>query len=99
MAKAKTRSRGKRPAPSYTSDTLAASRRMVAPGPDHEELAVIHDLSWRYRNLQSQLRYYDRRTGEPIAKEAEVMRKEAERRIALLPDADLRERMTAHLYK
>lgn len=94
----KRHSPGKRPIP-YTSDTLAVSRRMVASGPDHAQLAVIHDLTWRYHNRQSQLRHYDRRTGEPIAKEAEDLRKKAERRIALLPDAGLRERLTRELYK
>jgi hypothetical protein len=83
----------------YASETLEVSRRMIAPGPLHEERAIIHDLLSRYRHLQSTLPYYDRRTGEPIAVEAEKLRKEAWRRIELLPKGELRTNLTREMYK
>lgn len=83
----------------YTSESLAVSRRMIAPGPLHEEHAVIYDLMTRYRHLQSTLRYYDRATGKPIADEAEKLRQETWRRIEALPDGDLRTNLTREMYK
>ena len=95
---ARKRSSKKRPAP-YTSSSLAVSRRMVAPGPLHEEQSIIRDLLWRYRNLQSTLPYYDRKTGAPIAAEAETLRQEAWRRIESLPEGELRTNLTREMYK
>lgn len=63
---------------------------MIAPGPLHEERAIIHDLMMRYRHLQSTLRYYDRTTGKPIAAEAEKLRQAAWKRIEQLPEGELR---------
>ena len=88
----------KKPAP-YTSESLAVSRRMVAPGPLHEERAVIHDLLTRYQHLQSTLRYYDRGTGAPIAAEATRLHKEAWRRIEQLPEGELRTNLSRAMYK
>lgn len=82
----------------YTSETLAVSRRMIAAGPLHEEQATIYDLMWRYRNLQSTLPYYDRKTGAPIAAEAEKLRQEAWRRIEKLPEGELRTNLTRQMY-
>ena len=82
----------------YTSESLAVSRRMVAPGPLHEERAIIHDLVTRYRHLQSTLPYYDRKTGAPIALEAEKLRQEAWSRIAQLPEGDLRTNLSREMY-
>jgi hypothetical protein len=86
------------PAP-YTSSSLEVSRKMVAPGPLHEEQSIIHDLIWRYKGLQSSLPYYDRTTGKPIAEEAERLRKEAWQRIEKLPDAKMREAYVRSLYQ
>lgn len=83
----------------YTSESLAVSRRMIAPGPLHEEHAVIYDLMTRYRHLQSTLAYYDRATGKPIADEAEKLRQETWRRIEALPEGDLRTNLTREMYK
>ena len=82
----------------YTSESLAVSRRMIAPGPLHEEHAIIYDLMTRYRHLQSTLPYYDRRTGEPIAAEAEKLRQEAWRRIEQLPEGELRTNLSRAMY-
>lgn len=90
--------RKKKPAP-YTSDSLAATRRMIAPGPLHEEQAIIHDLLFRYRNLQSVLRHYDRSTGATIAAEAEKLHKEAWRRIEQLPEGALRSNLSRRMYE
>jgi hypothetical protein len=90
--------RKKKPTP-YTSESLAVSRRMVAQGPLHEERAVIHDLVTRYRHLQSTLPYYDRKTGAPIAAEAEKLRQEAWRRIEMLPEGPLRTNLTREMYE
>jgi len=86
----------KKPAP-YSSESLAVSRRMVAPGPLYEERAIIHDLMWRYGHLQGTLRYLDRTEGKPVAEEAEKLREEAWRRIQALPDGDLRTNLTREL--
>lgn len=83
----------------YTSESLAVSRRMVAPGPLHEERAIIRDLISRYRRLQSTLALYDRRTGAPIAAEAERLHQEAWRRIEQLPEGDLRTNLSREMYK
>lgn len=83
----------------YASESLAISRRMVAPGPLHEERAIIHDLLTRYRHLQSTLAHYDRKTGEPIAAEAEKLRQETWRRIEALPEGDLRANLTREMYR
>ncbi len=85
--------------PPYTSETLAVSRRMIAPGPLHEERAIIHDLIARFRHLQSTLRLYDRSTGKPIAAEAEKLHQEAWRRIEALPEGELRANLTRQLSK
>lgn len=90
--------RKKKSAP-YTSESLAVSRRMIASGPLHEEHAIIYDLMTRYRHLQSTLPYYDRKTGEPIAAEAEKLRQEAWRRIEMLPESPLRTNLTREMYK
>jgi hypothetical protein len=90
--------RKKKPA-AYTSESLAVSRRMIASGPLHEEHAIIYDLMTRYRHLQSTLPYYDRKTGEPIAAEAEKLRQEAWRRIELLPEGELRTNLTREMYE
>jgi hypothetical protein len=95
MASRKTK---KKQAP-YTSTTLAVSRRMIAPGPLHEEQAIIHDLMTRYRHLQSTLPHYDRKTGAPIAAEAERLRQEAWRRIEQLPEGDLRKNLSRAMYE
>jgi hypothetical protein len=89
----------KKKQPPYASESLAVSRRMIAPGPLHEEHAIIFDLMTRYRHLQSTLRYYDRTTGKPIADEAEKLRKEAWRRIEALPEGDLRSNLTREMYE
>jgi hypothetical protein len=96
-SKTKTRHARKKKQPPYASESLAVSRRMVAPGPLHEERAIIHDLMTRYRHLQSTLPYYDRTTGKPIADEAEKLRKEAWRRIEALPEGDLRSNLTRRM--
>jgi len=83
----------------YTSDSLAVSRRMIAPGPLREEHAVIYDLMTRFRHLQSTLPYYDRKTGAPIATEAEKLRQEAWRRIEALPEGDLRKNLSRAMYE
>ena len=83
----------------YASASLAVSRRMIAPGPLHEEHAIIYDLMTRYRHLQSTLPYYDRKTGEPIAAEAEKLRQEAWRRIEMLPEGPLRTNLSREMYK
>ena len=85
--------------PSYTSGTLAVSRRMVAPGPLHEEQAIIHDLMTRWRHLQSTLRYYDRTTGKPIAEEAERLRQQTWDHIEALPVGELRTNLEREMYK
>ena len=90
--------RKKKPSP-YTSDTLAVSRRMIAPGPLHEEQAVIYDLMTRYRHLQDTLAFYDRGTGKAIADEAEKLRQEAWRRIEALPEGTLRTNYTRRMYE
>lgn len=90
--------RKRKPSP-YTSESLAVSRRMVAPGPLHEERAIIHDLMSRYRHLQSTLAYYDRATGAPIAAEAEKLRQETWRRIEALPEGELRANLTRSMYE
>ena len=98
---ATTRKKGpalKKPAP-YTSNSLAVSRRMIAPGPLHEEHAIIYDLMTRYRHLQSTLRLYDRTTGAPIAEEAARLHAEAWRRIEQLPEGDLRTNLSREMYK
>ena len=82
----------------YTSESLAVSRRMIAPGPLHEEHAIIYDLMTRYRHLQSTLPYYDRKTGAPIAAEAEKLRQEAWRRIERLPEGELRTSLSREMY-
>jgi hypothetical protein len=87
----------KKPAP-YTSESIAVSRRMVAPGPLYEERAIIHDLMWRYGHLQGTLAYYDRAAGKPIAEEAEKLRQEIWRRIEQLPEGDLRAHLTQEMY-
>ena len=91
-------SRKKKPAP-YTSESLEVSRRMIAPGPLHEEHAIIYDLMTRFRQLQSTLRHYDRSTGKPIAAEAEKLRKEAWKRIEALPEGDLRTNLSRRMYE
>ena len=83
----------------YTSESLAVSRRMIAPGPLFEERAIIHDLLWRYRHLQSTLRYVDRTEGKAIAEEAAKLRDEAWRRIQELPEGDLRTNLTREMHK
>jgi hypothetical protein len=83
----------------YTSESLAVSRRMIAPGPLHEEHAIIYDLMTRKRHLDSTLRYYDRGTGAPIAAEAARLHKEAWRRIEQLPEGDLRTNLSREMYK
>ncbi len=88
----------KKPEP-YISSTLGVSRRMIAPGPFHEEQAIIHDLLFRYRNLQSTLRYYDRTTGKPLADEADKLHAEAWRRIEQLPEGDLRRNLARKMYE
>ena len=90
--------RKKKQAP-YTSESLAVSRRMVAPGPHHEEHAIIRDLMTRYRHLQSTLPYYDRATGAPIAAEAERLHKETWKRIEQLPEGALRTNLSREMYK
>lgn len=96
-----TRARVKKTSPKapYTSGTLAVSRRMVAPGPLHEEQSIIYDLMTRYHHLQSTLPYYDRKTGEPIAAEAEKLRKETWQRIEALPEGKLRTNLTRKMYE
>ena len=89
--------RKKKQAP-YTSESLAVSRRMVAPGPLHEEHSIIRDLMTRYRHLQSTLPYYDRKIGKPIADEAEKLRQEAWRRIEQLPEGELRTNLSREMY-
>ena len=74
------------------------SRRMIAPGPLHEEHAVIYDILNRYRHLQSTLRYYDRTTGKPIAAEADKLRQEAWLRIEQLPEGELRANLSREMY-
>jgi len=81
-----TKARTKRPAP-YTSDTLATSRKMVADGPLHEERAVIRDLMWRRKSLTQALPHYDRKTGKPLAEQAQKLREETQRRIDALPES------------
>lgn len=90
--------RKKKSAP-YTSGSLAVSRRMIAPGPLHEEQAVIYDLMTRYRHLQSTLPYYDRTTGKPIAAEAEKLRQQAWDRIEQLPEGELRANLRRRMYE
>ncbi len=90
--------RKKKQAP-YASESFAVSKRMVAPGPLHEEHAIIYDLMTRYQHLQSTLRYYDRKTGAPIAAEAEHLRKETWRRIEQLPEGELRTNLSREMYK
>ena len=85
--------------PPYTSSTLAVSRRMIAPGPLHEEHAVIYDLMNRWHHLSSTLALYDRKTGEPIAAEAEKLRKAAWERIERLPEGTLRTNLTRQMYE
>jgi hypothetical protein len=82
----------------YTSESLAVSRRMIAPGPLHEEHAIIYDLMTRYRHLQSTLPYVDRKTGAPIAAEAERLRQKAWRRIEQLPKGTLRTNLERRMY-
>lgn len=91
--------RKKKKAAPYRSESLAVSRRMIAPGPLHEEHAIIYDLMTRYRHLQSTLPYYDRRTGEPFAAEAEKLRQEAWRRIERLPEGVLRTNLSRQMYE
>lgn len=79
----------KKPA-AYWSDTIEVSRKMIAPGPHHEEHAVIYDLMTRARSREQVLPHYDRKTGEPILQEANKLREEAQRRIDALPDGELR---------
>jgi hypothetical protein len=79
--------------------SLAVSRRMVTAGPLHEDRAIIHDLMRRYRHLNSTLKYYDRKTGKPIAAEAEKLRQEAWRRIEALPEGNLRANLSREMYK
>jgi hypothetical protein len=88
----------KKPVP-YTSESLAVSRRMIVPGPFHEEHAIIYDLMTRFRHLQSTLRYYDRGTGAPIAAEATRLHKEAWRRIEQLPEGELRSNLSRRMYE
>lgn len=88
----------KKPKP-YASESLAVSRRMVAPGPLHEERSIIYDLMTRFRHLQSTLPYYDRKTGEPIAAAAETLRQETWRRIKALPQGELRTNLTREMYQ
>jgi hypothetical protein len=84
----------KKKSAAYWSDTIEVSRKMIAPGPHHEEHAVIYDLMHRARNREQLLPHYDRKTGEPIAQEANRLREEAQRRIEALPDGDLRRNLT-----
>lgn len=93
------RKTSKKKLPAYTSGSLEVSRRMIAPGPLREEHAIIHDLMWRWRNLQSTLPYYDRTIGKPIAEEAEHLRQQAWERIEQLPEGDLRANLTREMYK
>lgn len=83
----------------YTSDSLAVSRRMIAPGPLHEEHSIIYDLLTRKRHLDSTLKFYDRGTGAPIAAEAARLHAEAWRRIDQLPEGDLRTNLSREMYK
>lgn len=83
----------------YASESLAVSRRMIAPGPLHEEHAIIYDLMTRYRHLQSSLRYYDRKTGAPIAAEAAKLHQETWRRIEQLPEGELRANLSRRMYE
>lgn len=83
----------------YTSESLAVSRRMIAPGPLHEEHAIIYDLMTRYRHLQSSLAYYDRTTGAPIAAKAKRLHQEAWKRIEQLPEGELRTNLSREMYK
>lgn len=94
-----TRTKKKRSPKPYTSESLAVSRRMIAPGPLHEEHAIIYDLMTRYRHLQSTLAYYDRGTGKPIAAEAEKLRQETWDRIEQLPEGELRKNLTREMYE
>jgi hypothetical protein len=98
MTKPSKKIAGKKQA-AYASESLAVSRRMIAPGPLHEEQAVIFDLMTRYRHLNSSLAYYDRTTGKPIAAEAEKLRQEAWRRIEALPEGTLRTNLAREMYK
>ena len=82
----------------YTSESLAVSRRMIAPGPLHDEHAIIYDLMTRYRHLQSSLRYIDRTAGSPIAAEAKKLHQETWRRIEQLPEGDLRAHLSREMY-
>jgi hypothetical protein len=93
------RKASKKKLPPYTSDSLAVSRRMIAPGPLHEEHAIIHDLMTRWRHLQSTLRYYDRTTGKPMAEEAERLRQQTWDRIEQLPAGELRTNLEREMYK
>lgn len=90
--------RKKKKSSPYTSATLAVSRRMVAPGPLHEEHAIIHGLMTRYRHLQSTLRYYDRSTGAAIADEARRLHQETWQRIEQLPEGALRTNLSREMY-
>jgi hypothetical protein len=92
----KASARKKKSAP-YTSESLAVTRRLMAPGPFLEERAIINDLIWRYGHLQGTLRYVDRSEGEAIAKESHKLRDEAWRRIQELPEGDLRTNLTREL--
>jgi hypothetical protein len=87
----------KKKAVPYTSESLAVTRRLMAPGPLLEERAIINDLIWRYGHLQGTLRYVDRSEGEAIAKESHKLRDEAWRRIQELPEGDLRTNLTREL--
>lgn len=75
------------------------TRRLIAPGPFHEEHAIILDLMTRWRSLASTLRYYDRKTGKPIAEEAERYRVQAWNRIERLPASELRSNLEREMYK
>ena len=93
------RKAAKKKLPPYASSSLAVSRRMLAPGPLHEERAIVYDLMTRYRHLQSTLRLYDRTTGKPIAEEAARLHRQAWDRIEQLPAGDLRANLERELYK
>lgn len=82
----------------YTSESLAVTRRMIAPHPLHEEHAIISDIMTRYRHLQSTLPYYDRTAGKPIAEEAEKLRQQAWQRVEQLPEGDLRTNLSREMY-
>jgi hypothetical protein len=99
VARAHTRVKKTSKTAPYTSESLAVSRRMIAPGPLHEEQAIIYDLMTRYRHLQSTLAYYDRGTGKPIAAEAEKLRQQAWDRIEQLPEGELRTNLTRQMYE